>query len=69
MELGGGVDANISQHFAIRLAQVDYLFTTFQDGFTNHEHNLRITTGLVFRFGGHYSSLVSHSGLHSECRT
>jgi opacity protein-like surface antigen len=53
MELGGGVDANISEHFAIRLAQVDYLFTNFPDGFTNHEHNLRITTGLVFRFGGH----------------
>jgi hypothetical protein len=53
MELGGGVDANVSQHFAIRVAQVDYLFTDFQDGFTNHEHNLRISTGVVFRFGGH----------------
>jgi outer membrane immunogenic protein len=53
MELGGGVDANITHHFAVRLAQVDYLFTTFQDGFTNHEHNLRITTGVVFRFGEH----------------
>jgi outer membrane immunogenic protein len=53
MELGGGVDANINRHFAVRLAQVDYLFTTFGDGFTNHEHNLRITTGVVFRFGGH----------------
>jgi peptidoglycan-associated lipoprotein len=51
-ELGGGLDANISQHFAIRLAQVDYLFTNFPDGATNHEHNLRITTGVVFRFGG-----------------
>jgi peptidoglycan-associated lipoprotein len=53
MALGGGVDANIGQHFAVRLAQVDYLFTDFPDGFTNHEHNLRITTGVVFRFGGH----------------
>jgi opacity protein-like surface antigen len=53
MELGGGVDANISKHFAVRLAQVDYLFTDFPDGFTNHEHNLRVTTGLVFRFGAH----------------
>jgi len=53
MELGGGVDASISTHFAVRVAQVEYLFTDFPDGFTNHEHNLRITTGIVFRFGGH----------------
>jgi len=53
MQLGGGVDANISPNFAIRLAQVDYLFTDFPDGFTNHEHNLKITAGVVIRFGGH----------------
>lgn len=50
MELGGGIDANVSRHFAIRLAQVDYLFTNFPDGATNQEHNLRVTTGLVFHF-------------------
>jgi Outer membrane protein beta-barrel domain len=53
MQLGGGVDANVNRHFAIRLAEVDYLFTDFVDGFTNHEHNLKISAGAVFRFGGH----------------
>ncbi len=53
MELGGGLDAKVSTHFAIRLFQIDYFFTNFPDGATNYEHNIRVTAGLVFRFGSH----------------
>jgi outer membrane immunogenic protein len=53
LAVGGGLDAKLSKHFALRLAQVDYFFTNFPDGATNHEHNFRLTTGIVFSFGGH----------------
>jgi len=45
---GGGVDVKLSQRFAFRLVQADYVFDR-----SNGEsgHNARISTGLVFRFG------------------
>ena len=42
---GGGVDAKISKHVAIRLIEADYIATTFRS------NNGRISVGLVFRFG------------------
>lgn len=62
--LGGGLDVKISQRFALRLPQVDDLYTTrnlnkFYDsafnnglfeGLSTHEHNLRISAGIVVRF-------------------
>ena len=51
MILGGGLDVNVSRNFAIRTVQADWFFTKFPNGKTNRQHNLRITTGVVFRFG------------------
>lgn len=45
MALGGGVDAKISKHVAIRLFEADYVATTFRS------NNGRISAGIVFRFG------------------
>jgi len=45
---GGGLDWNINEHFAWRIAQADYVGTHSLD---NIQHNFRISTGLVFRFG------------------
>jgi hypothetical protein len=45
--VGGGVDLKIVHHFAIRLIQVDYLFTHFTGATQN---NLRLSSGFVFRF-------------------
>jgi hypothetical protein len=45
MALGGGVDAKINEHFAIRLIQADYVATTFRS------NNGRVSAGIVFRFG------------------
>jgi peptidoglycan-associated lipoprotein len=45
--LGGGVDAGITRHVAIRLFQADYFMTRFASATQN---NARISTGLVFRF-------------------
>jgi hypothetical protein len=45
--LGGGVDAGITRHVAIRLVQADYFMTRFA---SESQNNVRISTGLVFRF-------------------
>jgi len=48
---GVGLDFNASRHVAIRLGQVDYLYTHFKDLRDNRQNNLRASAGLVFRFG------------------
>lgn len=48
--LGGGVDLRAGRRFSIRLAEADYLLTTFNNSTNNHQNNLRITAGLVLHF-------------------
>jgi outer membrane immunogenic protein len=48
---GGGVDIRVSEHFAVRAFQADYYYTRFQNGVNDHQNNLRLGAGLVFRFG------------------
>jgi hypothetical protein len=48
--MGGGADWRLSRRWSIRLAEVDYLLTTFDNGGNNHQNNLRINTGVVVRF-------------------
>jgi outer membrane immunogenic protein len=49
--LGGGLDLNASRHFAIRLIEADYLLTTVDNSSNNHQNILRISAGVVLRFG------------------
>ncbi len=44
--LGGGVDAKLGEHFAVRAGQLDYIHTSHGGG----ENHLRYTAGLVIRF-------------------
>ena len=46
--LGGGFDWNATERISIRVVQADYLGTHFLD---EMQHNFRVSTGLVFRFG------------------
>ncbi len=48
---GGGVEYKISEHFAIRPVQAEYLLTKFMDGATNRQNSFRYSAGIVFRFG------------------
>jgi outer membrane protein OmpA-like peptidoglycan-associated protein len=48
---GGGLDWNVSRHVGIRLVQAEYLYTQFTDNRDNRQNNLRLSGGLVFRFG------------------
>jgi opacity protein-like surface antigen len=52
MTVGGGVDYKLTDHFAIRPVKVDYLLTRFNEfgSNTQSQNNLRVSTGIVFRF-------------------
>jgi opacity protein-like surface antigen len=45
---GGGLDLRVSKRVALRAFQVDYLLSRVSIG---TQHNLRLSTGLVLRFG------------------
>lgn len=47
MAIGGGLDAKVRKHFAIRLVQADYLMTHLLGSTQN---NARIATGVVLRY-------------------
>ena len=46
--IGGGGDWNLGSRLSWRVAQVDYMQTSF---FNRQENHLRISTGVVYRFG------------------
>ena len=45
---GGGVDLPLKGRFSVRAVQADYLVTS---EFGTTQHNMRLSTGLVYRFG------------------
>jgi opacity protein-like surface antigen len=56
MTAGGGLDWNVTDHIAIRVAQVEYALTKFSDPFSvtgasGTQNNVRISAGIVFRLG------------------
>jgi outer membrane immunogenic protein len=51
MTAGGGVDAKLTRHLALRVLQADYYLTRFENGDNDHQNNLRISAGIVFRLG------------------
>jgi outer membrane protein OmpA-like peptidoglycan-associated protein len=55
MTAGGGLDIKVRQHFAIRIIQAEYLMTRFDDfntGAAATQNDMRLSSGIVFRFGG-----------------
>jgi opacity protein-like surface antigen len=52
MTVGGGLDAKLSDRFAVRLGQFEYFLTRFPETTSSREtqNNLRFSTGIVFRF-------------------
>ncbi len=63
--LGAGLDIQLSRHVALRLLEGDFLVTHFQDPFSiggqerGWQKNVRLSTGIVFRFGGGHPSTPS----------
>jgi opacity protein-like surface antigen len=61
MTAGGGIDLNIHRHFAIRIVQAEYLMTNFADlstGNRDTQNDMRLSSGLVFGFGGNTPPLA-----------
>ncbi len=48
MMAGGGADAKLSPHLAVRIFQADWVYYRFQG--VGGSDNVRLSTGLVFRF-------------------
>ncbi len=46
--IGGGLDWPVSPRIAIRVLQVDYDLTVFNNGANNHQNNLLMGAGLVY---------------------
>ena len=56
MTAGGGLDVRVHRHLAIRVIQAEYLMTKFADTNTGNsasQNDMRLSAGIVFRFGGH----------------
>jgi hypothetical protein len=48
--LGGGIDVPVSSRFSIRAIQIDYFPTTFANAANDHQNNLMVSAGIVFRW-------------------
>ena len=51
MIAGGGLDLVLSKHLAVRAPEVDYYLTTFDNVVNDHQNNIRVSAGVIFRFG------------------
>jgi outer membrane protein OmpA-like peptidoglycan-associated protein/opacity protein-like surface antigen len=59
MTAGGGLDYRLNHRIALRLLQAEYLLTRFRDptsltGDTGWQNNVRLSAGIVLRFGGDF---------------
>jgi hypothetical protein len=58
MTAGGGLDIRLTRHFSIRAVQAEYMMTRFADvavgstGDATTQNDLRLSSGLLFGFGG-----------------
>jgi opacity protein-like surface antigen len=55
MTAGGGLDVKVNHRLAIRIIQAEYLMTNFEDrttGASATQNDMRLSSGIVFRFGG-----------------
>lgn len=52
LTVGGGVDVNLTERFALRTFQADWLHSRFANGSNDRQNSFRLSTGVVFRFGG-----------------
>lgn len=48
-QVGGGLDYRFSPRFSVRVVEADYFLTTSSNGVNDHQNNLRVSAGVVFR--------------------
>jgi hypothetical protein len=62
---GGGLDIGVNRHFAIRIVQAEYLMTRFENletGANASQNDMRLSAGVVFRFGGNRGQRLPELG-------
>jgi len=67
---GGGLDFRVHHHFAIRIIQAEYLMTQFVDrtqGSRGLQNDMRLSAGVVFRFGGHRAEIAPPAAITYSC--
>jgi outer membrane protein OmpA-like peptidoglycan-associated protein len=68
---GGGLDLDVSRHFALRLFRADYVESSYRYGPkattpTTDLSGVRLQAGIVFKFGGHERDVTSP---RADCTT
>jgi peptidoglycan-associated lipoprotein len=48
---GGGLEYNLSRSFTLRVVEVDYFVTTFDNMVNGRQNNIRVTAGAAYHFG------------------
>ncbi|MBB6145879.1 peptidoglycan-associated lipoprotein [Silvibacterium bohemicum] len=51
MNVGGGLDRKFNGHWSLRVVEADYLMTQSSNRVNDLQNNLRISSGLIYRFG------------------
>jgi hypothetical protein len=47
---GGGLEIGVKDWLSFRAVEAEYLVTRLPNDANEHQHNLRISSGVVFRF-------------------
>jgi outer membrane immunogenic protein len=50
---GGGISTVLNRRFAWNIFEADYVYSRLPNAVNTHQNNLRITSGITFRFGQH----------------
>ena len=67
---GGGLDIKVRRHLAIRIIQAEYMMTQFENHATGSgasQNDMRLSSGIVFRFGGNAAPLPPPSPVTYFC--
>jgi peptidoglycan-associated lipoprotein len=48
---GGGISTVINRRFAWNIIEADYVYSRLPNAVNTHQNNLRVTSGITFRFG------------------
>ena len=52
---GGGVALRVGRAIELQPARIDYELTNFHNGQANHQNDLRLSVGLLYRFGARHN--------------
>lgn len=51
LQVGGGLNVGLTQHFGLRVLEIDYVHTRLPNSLGNTQNDLRLAFGLTYRLG------------------